>query len=77
MSIEYAEIDKPEELTFNMVETDRFFYNSDGYLCQKINTYRYNTIADENGEPRAGTYETIKMGIKAICKKVVKISVDI
>jgi len=62
-----------------MVEIDQPFYAMDGCLCQKIEDNSYNTIADDEEKPSADYYPDVEsdMEIKAICKHVKTISVEI
>ncbi|MFH1759877.1 MAG: hypothetical protein ABIA63_02125 [bacterium] len=82
MSIEYEESNEQKNLqtylTFDMVEEKQFFYNRYGMLCQKINNDYYQQIA-EKGIPYT-SYPVAcnrNRGIKAICKKIKKISIEI
>ena len=38
-------------LTFQDVDENQFFVNSDGSLCQKMDEETYCTIADSDGDP--------------------------
>jgi hypothetical protein len=62
-------------LTFGQVQNDQFFVDSDGYLCQKINSDSYSTIANINGVPYASgtTCACNYDAIKRILPKVTKI----
>jgi hypothetical protein len=55
--IEFIKQEKEEEtencLTILDVEDNQFFINGHGHLCQKIEDYSYNVIADEDGNPFA------------------------
>jgi hypothetical protein len=55
--IEFIKQEKQEEaedyFTILDVEDNQFFINGHGHLCQKIEDYSYNVIADEDGNPYA------------------------
>ena len=81
MSIEYEKSGEVTKLTFGMVEEDQFFYDLVGNLCQRLDTHRYQVIADNTGKPLAlpgnHCYPTVDQRIKSICKEVVKIAIEI
>lgn len=56
MKFIYAKKEKNKELTLRDVEENQFFVCKDGYLCQKIDSTDYVTIADEKGNPTCNTY---------------------
>lgn len=55
--IEFIKQEEQEEvenyLTILDVEDNQFFIDGHGHLCQKIEDYSYNVIADEDGNPYA------------------------
>ncbi|MFH1759876.1 MAG: hypothetical protein ABIA63_02120 [bacterium] len=79
MNIEYEETGKQPHLAFYMVENNQFFYDKDGALCQKIDDDYCHQIADLKGI--LCTSDSIicygDQKIKAICKKIKKISIEI
>lgn len=65
---------EPEKPTLDDVETDQFFVDHFGRLCQKIHQCSYNTITDKNGKPCSGTVSGAKgCEIKKILPEVTKI----
>ena len=62
-------------LTFGDVQENQFFVDSDGYLCQKICSDSYNTIANSNGVPYSSSTTSADNSdaIKRILPKVTKI----
>lgn len=69
------EQDETKTLTFGDVQDNQFFVDADGYLCQKICSDAYNTIADGVGAPYAtsGDFASTDDKIKRILPKVIKI----
>lgn len=57
------------------VETNQFFVNSLGSLCQKINSTSYSVIALSNGEPHSCYFseQSINTVIEKVLPKVLKI----
>lgn len=74
MKFIYEKQEKKEELTLSDVEENQFFVCVDGYLCQKVYEYAYNTIADDDGGPSC-SYLTCEadMPIKRLLPIVEKI----
>ncbi len=56
MKFIYEKQEEKKTLTLNDVEDNQFFVCADGYLCQKIGSESYITIADEEGCPCSGYY---------------------
>lgn len=56
MKFIYEKQEEKKTLTLNDVENNQFFVDADGYLCQKIGSESYITIADEEGYPCCGYY---------------------
>ncbi len=74
MKFIYEEEAKEQHLTFDMVESDQFFVNNDGCLCQKVHDDRYNVLSNYLGEPFAFCHDCEKdEEIQRILPKVVKI----
>ena len=69
------EQEETNTLTFGQVQENQFFVDSDGYLCQKICSDSYCTIARSNGEPYASSTNCAFNSdtIKRILPKVTKI----
>lgn len=66
---------KPTEPTFYDIQIDQFFVSKYGYLCQKISSTKYTTIAGPSGVPYSRTcYDAgQKMQIKKALPLVEKI----
>ena len=56
MKFIYSQERKPE-LIFGNVDSEQFFVNRFGYLCQKVTHKIYYTIANEKGKPVALRFE--------------------
>lgn len=75
MKIIYETNPAPKTLTFADVETNQFFVDGAGYLCQKITRGDYSAIANSCGEPYGDYYSDIclEMKISRIIPKIAKI----
>jgi hypothetical protein len=63
-----------KQLTIADVEENQFFVCSDGYLCQKLGSYGYTTIANSNGQLYSGYFSCDAHDrIKRILPKITKI----
>lgn len=65
-----------KQMTLNDVGENQFFVCEDGYLCQRIASESYITIADEEGYPSCGYYMSrynADMPIRRILPRVEKI----
>jgi hypothetical protein len=68
------EENQEKQLTIADVEENQFFVRSDGYLCQKLGSYCYTTIAKSNGQLYSGYFSIMKHDrIKRILPKIAKI----
>jgi hypothetical protein len=68
------EDDQEKQLTIADVETNQFFVCSDGYLCQKLDSHRYTTIAKSDGQLYSGYFSgDAHDRIKRILPKITKI----
>jgi len=74
MKFIYEKQEKKKTLTLNDVESSQFFVCAEGYLCQRIGSESYITIADEEGYPCCGYYSVNpETSIKRILPIVEKI----
>ncbi len=63
-----------KELTFDMVEKNQFFIDSDGWLFQKSSDNEFMSIADDEGIPTSVSFSRGELeGIRKILPKVYKI----
>lgn len=64
-----------ENLTFNQVETNQFFIDGIGFLCQKTHETAYCAIADDKGIPYSNYLRSVAptYSIKKILPQVAKI----
>ena len=76
--IKQTEEDEEDTLTIHDVEENQFFIDGDGRLCQKVDDYDYNIIADSDGYPLACSTETMFDGdtITKVIDKIAKIKFD-
>lgn len=65
----------PSEPLFRDVETDQFFVDIDGHLCQKVTGNKYNPVATNEGFPyaKATIVAPLNLKIGRILPKVAKI----
>ena len=74
MKFIYEKQEENKEPTLNDVEANQFFVCADGYLCQRIGSESYITIADEEGYPCCGYFRVNPdKSIKRILPRVEKI----
>ena len=76
--IKQTEEDEEDTLTIHDVEENQFFIDGDGRLCQKVDDYYYNIIADSDGSPLACSTEAMFDGdtITKVIDKIAKIKFD-
>lgn len=68
------EENQEKQLTLDDVGYNQFFVCNNGYLCQKLDSYRYTTIADDDGELNCDIFSCeAYYPIKRIIPKIAKI----
>ena len=68
------EENQEKQLTIADVEKNQFFVSGVGSLCEKLDTYRYTTIAKSNGQLYSGYFSCDAHDrIKRILPKIAKI----